>query len=61
MQGSAAPDASWTPARVASDLALSKDLMLKLDTEKGIETNALASQPKQQAPPGAGTDIWPEA
>ena len=53
MQGSDAPVASWTSARVASDLALSKDLMLKLDVEKGIEQNALAPEP-QQAPAETG-------
>lgn len=54
LQGPAAPDASWTAARVASDLALSKDLMLKLDAEKGIEQNALAS-PAKLIPAEAGT------
>ncbi len=53
VQGSAAPVASWTSARVASDLALSKDLMLKLDTEKGVEQNPFAPQP-QPAPADAG-------
>ena len=53
LQGSAAPVASWTSARVASDLALSKDLMLKLDAEKGIEQNALAPQ-LQEAPAETG-------
>ena len=54
VQGPAAPDASWSAKRVASDLALSKDLMLKLDVEKGIESNALAPQTAQK-PPEAGT------
>ncbi len=35
------PGASWSAARVDADLALSKELMLKLDTEKGIEANPL--------------------
>ena len=38
---------------MASDLALSKDLMLKLDTEKGVEQNPFAPQP-QPAPADAG-------
>ena len=53
LQGSAAPVASWTSARVAADLALSKDLMLKLDAEKGIEQSAFAPQ-LQQAPAETG-------
>lgn len=53
LQGSAAPVASWTAARVASDMALSKDLILKLDAEKGIEQNAFAPQ-LQQAPAETG-------
>ena len=48
LQGSAAPVASWTASRVSSDLALSKDLMLKLDAEKGIAENALLPQAKQE-------------
>ena len=48
LQGSAAPVASWSAARVSSDLALSKDLMLKLDAEKGIAENALLPQAKQE-------------
>ena len=35
------PGASWNAARVEADLALSKELMLKLDAEKGIEANPL--------------------
>lgn len=35
------PGASWNAARVDADLALSKELMLKLDAEKGIEANPL--------------------
>ena len=38
---------------MASDLALSKNLMLKLDAEKGIELNALAPQTAHE-PPEAG-------
>lgn len=39
-----APEASWKASRVASDLALSKELVAKLDAEKGIEGNVLLAE-----------------
>ena len=56
LQGSAAPVASWTASRVTSDLALSKDLMLKLNAEKGIAENALLPQAKHE-PMDTGTTL----
>ena len=43
-QAKTVPEASWKAGRVAADIALSKDLMLKLDAEKGVASNPLEAQ-----------------
>ena len=41
-----AHEVCWKPERVATDLELSKELILKLDAEKGISVNELVEQPE---------------
>lgn len=53
MQQSSVPGASWKAARVEADLALSKELMLKLDAEKGIESNPLEAHAAAQPVKGS--------
>lgn len=44
------PEAAWLPARLASDLALARELASKLDAEKGIASNSLLAS---ASPPAA--------
>ncbi|MEW5313813.1 MAG: hypothetical protein WDW38_005350 [Sanguina aurantia] len=44
-----APSVTWKPERVATDLALSRNLIQKLDSEKGIAGNPLTAPPVVKA------------